>query len=223
MKKVIITGATGMIGSLVLQNCLQHPDIGQVTILVRQKTGISSNKLVEVIHADFSNYLEREDHFKNQDIAYYCLGVYTGAVPRDEFRTITVHYTKVFAQTLQQYSPQATFCFLSGQGADRTEKSRMMFAKDKGIAENFLLTLNPGQTYIFRPAYIHPSIPRKEPNLSYRIMRSLYPVVRRLYPKGVITSDDLAAAIFHIGLNGDRRIILENRDIKRVAQELQSV
>jgi nucleoside-diphosphate-sugar epimerase len=223
MKKVIITGATGMIGSLVLQNCLQHPDIGQVTILVRQKMGISSNKLVEVIHADFSNYLEREYHIKNQDIAYYCLGVYTGAVPRDEFRTITVHYTKVFAQTLQQYSPQATFCFLSGQGADRTEKSRMMFAKDKGIAENFLLTLNPGQTYIFRPAYIHPSIPRKEPNLSYRIMRSLYPVVRRLYPKGVITSDDLAAAIFHIGLNGDRRIILENRDIKRVAQELQSV
>lgn len=223
MKKVIITGATGMIGSLVLQNCLQHPDIGQVTILVRQKTGISSNKLVEVIHADFSNYLERVDHFKNQDIAYYCLGVYTGAVPRDEFRTITVHYTKVFAQTLQQYSPQAAFCFLSGQGADRTEKSRMMFAKDKGIAENFLLTLNPGQTYIFRPAYIHPSIPRKEPNLSYRIMRSLYPVVRRLYPNGVITSDDLAAAIFHIGLRGDTRRTLENRDIKRVAQELQSV
>ena len=124
MKNVIITGATGMIGGLILEACLNSPDIGKVTIIVRRSTGISNDKLTEVIHQDFNDFTSVESYFKNQDIAYYCLGVYTGAVDRDRFRMITVDYTDAFAETLKRYSPQATFCFLSGMGADRLEKSR---------------------------------------------------------------------------------------------------
>ena len=221
MKNVIIAGATGMVGGLVLQHCLHSPDIHKVTIIVRRSTGIVNEKLMEVIHNDFTDYVSIEEHFKNQDIAYYCLGVYTGAVPRDEFRTITVDYTKAFADALKKHSPGATFCFLSGQGADQTETSRVIFARDKGIAENFLISQKFGQSYIFRPAYIYPPTPRKEPNMSYRIMRALYPIFKALYPNGVITSDDLARAIFITGLNGGNKTILENRDIKAIGKELE--
>jgi nucleoside-diphosphate-sugar epimerase len=219
MNNVIIAGATGMIGSLILQECLHNPDIHKVTIIVRRSTGIANTKLTEVIHNDFTDYADMEDHFKNQAIAFYCIGVYTGTVLRDEFRTITVDYTKAFAEALKKHSPEATFCFLSGQGADQTETSRVMFAKDKGIAENFLIGQNFGQTYIFRPAYIYPSTPRKEPNMSYRIMRALYPIFRTIYPNGVITSDDLARAMFITGLNGGDKMIFENRDIRQLGKK----
>jgi uncharacterized protein YbjT (DUF2867 family) len=216
MKNVILTGATGMVGRLILQYCLNDQNIRKVTAILRRPTGIVHDKLIELIIDDFTNFSEVTDHFKNQDIAYYCLGVYTGAVNRDEFRRITVDYTKAFADNLKQNSPDATFCFLSGQGADRAEKSRMMFAKDKGIAENYLLNLNFKETYIFRPAYIYPSTPRIEPNMSYRIMRVLYPVVKWIYPSGVITSQDLSRAMYVCGLNGGAKNILENKDIKNM-------
>jgi nucleoside-diphosphate-sugar epimerase len=214
MKNVIIAGATGMVGGLVLQECLHNPDIHKVTIIVRRSTGIANTKLMEVIHNDFTDYASIEEHFKNQDIAYYCIGVYTGTVSRDEFRKITVDYTKAFAEVLKKHSPGATFCFLSGEGADQTETSRVTFAKDKGIAENFLIGQNFGQTYIFRPAYIYPSTPRREPDVSYRIMRALYPIFKTIYPNGVITSDDLARAMLITGLNGGNKTIIENRNIK---------
>ncbi|MBN1352122.1 NAD-dependent epimerase/dehydratase family protein [candidate division KSB1 bacterium] len=98
MKNAIITGATGMVGSLVLKECLSNSEISRVTIISRRSTGIKNEKLVEVIHSDFTNFTDIEGYFKNQDIAYYCIGVYTGAVPRDEFRTITVDYAKAFAE-----------------------------------------------------------------------------------------------------------------------------
>ena len=94
-----------------------------------------------------------------------------------------------------------------------------MFAKDKGIAENFLISQKFAQTYIFRPAYIYPSTPRKEPNMSYRIMRALYPLFKTIYPNGVITSDDLAKAMFITGLNGGNKIIFENRDIRQLREK----
>lgn len=146
MKNVILTGGTGMIGGLVLQECIKSPDIKKVISIVRRPTGIKHKKLTEIVHDDFLDYSKIETQCKNIDVAYYCLGVYTGAVPREKFREITVGYTKAFASALRKISPKATFCFLSGVGADRKEKSRMMFAQDKGIAENFLLRLPCGRS-----------------------------------------------------------------------------
>lgn len=218
MKNAIITGATGMIGGLILDQCLESPDIGKVTAIVRKSTGISHEKLTEVIHMDFNDFSSIAPCFENQDIAWYCLGVYTGAVDRDTFRKITTDYTRAFAQTLKSQSPHSAFCFLSGMGADRSEKSRMMFARDKGAAENYLEEKGFEQLTIFRPGYIYPVTPRREPNLSYRIMRFLYPLYKRVHANGVIASIDLARAMFRAGLYGETKRVLENRDIRERAE-----
>ncbi len=214
MLNVIITGATGMIGSIILRECLQNDEIGSVTALVRKTTDITHDKLKEVVVTDYSDLETHAECFKGQHIAYYCLGVYTGAVPRKKFKEITVDYTHNFAMMLKKHSPNATFCFMSGMGADRTEKSVLMFAKYKGAAENILLDLNFKQMYIFRPAYIYPVNPRKEPNLAYKLMRWLYPISNRVYPNGVVSSEQLGQAMFTVGLCGANKIIFENKDIK---------
>lgn len=214
MKNILITGSTGMIGHLVLQKCLKHDGAQQITSITRRKSGLNAPRLVEILHDDFLDYAAIADCFKNQDLCFFCIGVYTGQVSREVFRRITVDYTKAFALALKENSPGATFCFLSGQGADQTEKSRVMFAKDKGIAENFLINLHFEKMYIFRPAYIYPVAPRKEPNFGYSVMRWLYPVVERLYPTGVITSEELATVMVDVGLNGGVKAVYENRDIR---------
>lgn len=216
MKRVIMTGATGMVGNLVLEYCLESDEVEQVTSIVRRPSGKDHAKLVEVVHQNFLDYSDVEDHFKGQDICYFCIGVYTGTVPRDKFREITVDYTREFAKTLHQHSPGAAFCFLSGQGADSTEKSRIMFAKDKGIAENLLFRQGFSRVHSFRPGYIYPVVARKEPNFSYKFMRALYKPVSAIYPNIGLTSEQLATSMFTVGLQGGDQKIYENKEIKAV-------
>ena len=218
-KRVIITGATGMVGGCALRLCLENPDVSLVTVMGRSRTGINHTKLNEVIVDDFKNFSALEDSLESQDVALYCLGAYTGAVPDDLFREITVDYTIAFAIALQKVSPQAAFCFLSGQGADQTEQSRMSFARYKGAAEKALLGTGFSRVHIFRPGYIYPVTPRKEPNLMYTISRYLYPVLRRVYPNIGIPSENLAAAMVQAGLYGTNENdnpILENKDIRNM-------
>ena len=216
-KRIIITGATGMVGGCALRICLENPDVSLVTTIGRRHTGIDDPRLREVIVDDFTDYSALADIMKNQDAALFCLGVYTGAVPDDLFRQITVDYTLAFAKALHKASPQAAFCFLSGQGADRTEQSRMAFARYKGAAEKALLAIGFPRVHIFRPGYIFPVTPRKEPNLVYTISRVLYPLMRRVYPNVGISSEDLAAAMVRVGLYGtdeNAHPVLENKDIR---------
>ncbi len=215
MKNVIITGATGMVGSIVLQHCLKSEQIGKVISIARRKTNIEDKKLTEVIHEDFLNYEQVKDQFKDIDIAYFCIGVYTGAVPDSDFKEITVDYTKTFVDALKSESPQARVCFLSGTGADRTEKSRTSFARYKGMAENYMD--NSGiEFYSFRPAYIFPVTKRKEPNLIYTISRRLYPIIKLFGKNASIKSTELAEAMFQVGLTGTERSFLENDDILKL-------
>lgn len=216
MKNVIIAGASGMVGGIILREALNSPEIGKVISIVRKKSNRNHEKLEEVIHDDFNDYSKLQNYFKNQDAAYFCIGVYTGAVPDDKFKMITVDFAKAFGDATKQNSPQAILCFLSGQGADLKEKSRMSFARYKGMAENYLMSLNLGGLHIFRPGYIYPVEKREEPNLAYRIYRKLYPVLNKLMPSSSITSEQLAKSMFRAGLNGTEKMILENEDIKKV-------
>ena len=218
MKNILITGTNGMIGRLILDRCLERTDLAKITSITRKPIGITHPKLQEVLHADFLDFSGIEQHFANQDTCFFCIGVYTGAVPREEFRKITVEYTRAFAETLKRNSPEVVCCFLSGQGADSSEKSRIPFALDKGIAENALIKLNFKQLSIFRPGYIYPVTARTEPNTMYRIMRALYkPFLSRVYPNIGLSSEQLANAMVRIGFNGGDKIIYENREIKAVA------
>ena len=212
-KRVLITGATGMIGSLVLQHCLDSKEVDAVISLLRRPSGIQHQKLEEIIVDDFLHLDENAAYFDGIDIVYYCLGIYTGTVNRETFRQITVDYPEILARILAGKSHNLTFCLLSGAGADRAERSRMMFAKDKGIIENRLSNMGLKTFHAFRPGYIYPVKPRKEPNFSYRLFRWLYPVLKLFGKNASIQSTELAQAMFNVGLIGCDLEILENRDI----------
>jgi hypothetical protein len=219
-KNVIIVGSSGMMGQMLLSLCLENKEIASVTSLVRKPGTVSHPKLKEIVHSDFLDYSAIEDTFENQDICFFCIGVYTGQVPPDQFHTITVEYTKAFAETLKKKSTKTSFVFLSGQGADSSEKSRVLFAREKGIAENILIGLNFDRLCIVRPGYIYPSIPRKEPNFSYVLFRILYEYsIRFIYPNIGLTSKKLAAAMFFAGMKSSPKLILENNDLRKFDEE----
>jgi nucleoside-diphosphate-sugar epimerase len=214
MKNVIITGANGMIGGLILKNLIQRNDVGKITTIVRRPLAINHPKIVEVIHNDFLNYSAIEKHLQNQQYCFFCIGVYTGMVPAKEFHKVTIDYTREFATAIRRLNDQTTFCFLSGQGADPKEKSRLMFARDKGIAENILQRLNFYRTYIFRPGYIYPVTPRKEPNLMYKQMRVIYKIFSPLFPNMGVHSEKLADTMIEVAFAGENKVIYENSEIR---------
>ena len=222
-KRLVIVGATGMVGKYALRYALENSAVGVVTSIGRTKVGVSHSKLKEVVHGDFADCSALAETLSGQDAAVFCLGAYTGAVSDAELRKITVGYTIEFARVLRGSSPGAAFSFLSGNGADPTGKSRMPFARYKGEAENALLAAGFPHVYLFRPAYIYPVQPRKEPNFSYRFLRGVYPLFRLLFPNQVIRADDLAlamvaAAVSGTGLRGGP--VFENRDIRAIVESL---
>ena len=202
-----------MIGGIVLNHCLQNDDIDKITVVGRRSCGVSSPKLNELILTDFLDYSASANEFSNIDVAYFCLGVYTGAVPDDKFKEITVDYAIAFADAVKEGSPEVIFSFLSGAGADPKEKSRTAFARYKGMAENYLIKKNFRELYIFRPGYIYPVEKRVEPNLMYRLSRSLYPVIKLFGKNAHIKSTDLGKAMYAVFENKPNQTILENRDI----------
>src|ERR1700726_3499979 len=216
-KRLVIVGATGMVGKYALRYALENSAVRSVTSISRSKVGISHAKLTEVLHRDFADCSALAGVLSGQDAAVFCLGTYTGAVSDAELRTITVDYTIEFARVLRGSSPDAAFSFLSGSGADPTGRSRIPFARYKGEAEKALLAAGFPRIYIFRPAYIYPVEPRKEPNFGYRLLRGIYPVFRMLFPNLVIRADDLARAMVEAAVRGTEErggLVLENRDIR---------
>ena len=223
-KRLVIVGATGMVGGYALRDTLDHPEVGRATSIGRKKLGILHPKLTEVLHRDFSDCSALAETLSGQDAAVFCLGAYTGAVSDAELRTITVDYVIEFARVLRLSSPDAAFSFLSGGGADPTGRSRIPFARYKGEAEKALLAAGFPRVYLFRPAYIYPVEPRKEPNISYRLLRMVYPAFRVLFPNQVIRADDLARSMVHAVVSGTGQRggpVFENRDIRAMVESLQ--
>jgi uncharacterized protein YbjT (DUF2867 family) len=220
-KRLVIVGASGMVGGYALRYALEDPAVGRVTSIGRKTLGISNPKLAEVLHRDFADCSALAEPLSSQDAVVFCLGTYTGSVSDAELRAITVDYTVEFARVLRASSPNAAFSFLSGNGADPSGRSRVAFARYKGQAENALLAAGFPHVYIFRPAYIYPVEPRKEPNFSYRLLRTMYPVFRVLFPNLVIRADELGRAMVDAAVHGvgceRHAVVLENRDIRALA------
>jgi len=219
--RLVIVGATGMVGGYALRYALDNSEVKSVTSIGRKKLGISHPKLKEVLHQNFADCSPLANVLSNQDAVVYCLGTYTGSVSDDQLRVITADYAIEFARVFRDSSPDAAFSFLSGSGADPTGRSRLAFARYKGQAEKALLAAGFPRVYLFRPAYIYPVEPRKEPNFSYRLLRTVYPVFQVLFPNQVIRADDLARAMVDVVLRQTQErqgVVFENRDIRSMVE-----
>ena len=218
-KKILITGSTGMVGGKILQLCLNSEDVVEVKSLVRKSSNIKHEKYTEIVINNFLSYQDHLDILSEIDIVFYCLGAYTGTLPADEFRKVNVDYPLNLAKAVHSKSPNSVFCLLSGQGADRSEKSSMQFARDKGVIENAISNLQFKAFYAFRPGYIYPTTKRKEPNFFYVLFRFMYPLVKLLGNNLSITDVQLAKVMFTVGLSGYPKEILENKDMRRLVEK----
>ena len=219
-QRLLITGATGMVGGEALRLALAHPEVGSVTSVGRRRVGFEHEKLREVLHEDFGDCAPLAEDLEDHDACLYCIGVYTGTVSDQRLREITVDHVQAFARTLHASSPDVAFCLLSGAGADQSGKSRQPFARYKGLVETALLEQGFKRLHLFRPAYIYPVKPRREPNVLYRISRALYPVLSPIIPGSVVPSDKLAQVMLDVALRGaddHPDPVLENREIRRRA------
>jgi len=203
-----------MIGNLILQQCFRSPEVKEIISITRKPGKLKHPKLKELVLNDFNDYSGIETELSDAQAAYFCLGVYTGQVPDKEFKIITIDYAKAFANAVKKKNPHIVLSFLSGAGADLKEKSPMSFAKYKGMAENHLLQSQFKGLNIFRPGYIYPVEKRKEPSLTYRIFRFLYPALKSVMANSSITSEELAEAMFKSGIEAQNNGILENKQIK---------
>ena len=220
-KSLVVVGATGMVGGYALRYALDNSEVKSVTSIGRKKLGISHPKLKEVLHQNFADCSPLANVLSNQDAVVYCLGTYTGSVSDEQLRVIAADFTIEFARVFRDSSPDAAFSFLSGSGADPTGRSRLAFARYKGQAEKALLAAGFPRVYLFRPAYIYPVEPRKEPNFNYRLIRAIYPVFRVLFPNQVIRADDLARVMVDVVLRKTQErqgVVFENRDIRRMVE-----
>ena len=213
-KKILITGSTGMVGGNILQLCFNSEEIAEVISFVRKPSKTKHEKYNEILINDFLKYDNHLAILSEIDIVFYCLGAYTGTLPADEFRKVNVDYPLNLAKAVYSKSPNAIFCLLSGQGADRSEKSTMQFARDKGVIENAISNLKFKAFYAFRPGYIYPTTKRKEPNFFYVLFRFMYPLVKLLGNNLSITDVQLAKVMFTVGLSGYPKEILENKDMR---------
>lgn len=212
--KALILGASGMVGGEVLKACLECENIEQITAIVRRDLGVENAKLTQIIHSDFSDFSSLD--LSSFDICFYCIGTYTGSVDESEFERIICGISGAFASQLKAQNPNIAYIHLSGAGADESESSKTLFARLFGKAENHLKSLNFGRLHIFRPGYIYPVVPRKEPNVFYSAMRVLYKPIFSHFKGSSTTSQILANAMLSVALLGGEKQIYENTDINEI-------
>jgi len=216
--RAVIYGATGLAGSGVLQECIKHPMIGHVTAITRRSINIEHDKLTEIKIDNFLDYSNILSRIKGHDVCFYCLGVSQIKVPDAKmYREITYDYTMAAAEALIKANTSLTFCFLSGMGTDQSGKSRYMWARVKGETEKDLGKLPIKKLYNFRPGYIHPVGGIKHSLKMGRIIGPLFPILNKLFPNGVTTTEEFGLAMINSAIYGFEKSILENKDIRALA------
>jgi uncharacterized protein YbjT (DUF2867 family) len=222
MKKVIITGATGMVGKGVLLECLDHNSIDKVLVIGRNALDIKHPKLIELIHKDFTDFSGVRDQLTGYDACFFCLGISSAGLKEEEYKMITYNYTLSLARTLLDLNLEMTFNYVSGEGTDSTEKGRMMWVRVKGKTENDLLKLGFKQAYMFRPGIIIPLRGIKSRTKSYQFMNDyfmwLVKIIKTIAPNSVVTTTQIGLAMINSMLKGYTLKILRPKDIIILSQ-----
>lgn len=222
MKKVIITGATGMVGKGVLLECLDHDSISEVLVIGRNPLGMKHPKLRELIHKDFTNFSEVRNQIAGFDACFFCMGISAAGLKEEQYKQITYDFTLALAKTLFEINPKMTFNYVSGEGTDTSEKGRMMWARVKGKTENDLLKLGFVQAFMFRPGAIIPLRGIKSRTKSYQFMYDyfmwLVKLIKLIAPNSVVNTTQIGLAMINSMLNGYPEKILRPKDILKLSK-----
>ena len=215
--KIIITGATGMVGEGVLHVALNQPSVKEVLIINRKTLGLNHPKLKELMVPDFFELASIEEDLKGYDACLFCLGVSSIGMKEEQYFHLTHALTMNFANTLLKASPEAVFSYISGSGTDGTEQGKSMWARVKGKTENDLMALPFKDVYCFRPGYLHPIEGMKHTHKYYKYIGWMYPFFRLVLSKYTSTLDELAIAMLLVSTDGFNKKIIEVKDIQVLA------
>ncbi len=220
--KVILFGATGMVGQGVLRECLLDSDVEKVLTVGRSASGVKSPKLSEIVQPDMFHYSEIESPLTGYDACFFCLGVTSVGMSEEQYERLTYTLTLAAAETLSRLNPGMIFVYVSGVGTDSTEKGRVMWARIKGKTENALLRLPFKAAYMFRPGAIVPIHGERSKTtltrVAYSMAKPILPLLLRLFPRHILTTEEMGRAMLNVAKNGARQNILETWDIANCAK-----
>jgi hypothetical protein len=219
---VIIFGATGMVGRGALLECLDDDRVDTVLVVSRRPVEVTHPKLREILHDDFFDYSRIQSHFAALDACFFCLGVTSIGLNESEYHRLTYDLTLAAAHALATVTgARLTFCYVTGVGTDSTEQGRVAWARVKGKTENALLRMPFKAAYMFRPGYIHPLKGIKSKTgwykVVYDVIGPIYPLLRRLLPNHVTTTENIGRAMIAVAVAGYPKRILFPNDINEIA------
>jgi uncharacterized protein YbjT (DUF2867 family) len=217
--KVLIFGATGMVGQGVLLECLRDPEVELVAALGRTATGVRDSKLRDIVHRDLLNYSGMEASLAGFEACFFCLGVASTGMKEADYERVTYGFAMAAAELLSRTNPRMTFIYVSGSGTDSTEHGRTMWARVKGRTENALLQL-PLNAYAFRPGFIEPMDGIQSKTRSYRLFYNVLgptlPLLHRMFPNQILSTREIGQAMLAVARHGYAKRILETKDMRRV-------
>ena len=215
--KVIVFGATGMVGYGVLRECLLASDVQRVTTVGRTPTVISDLKLDEIVHKDLANYTSVESQLTGYDACFFCLGVTSSRMSETDYERVTYGIAMAAAETLVRLNPMMTFVFVSGAGSDSTEKGKVMWARIKGKTENALLRLPFKGVYVFSSGNHRTRTWARSKTAAYRLFYTLFkpllPWLRRALPGYILTTEQIGLAMLGLARRGSEKRVFESKDI----------
>jgi uncharacterized protein YbjT (DUF2867 family) len=218
---VILFGATGMVGQGVLRECLLDPEVESVLAIGRSAIEQQHEKLHEIVLKTLTDLSSVENRLSGYDACFFCLGVSSAGMSEDDYRRVTYDLSLSVAATLARLNPAMTFIYVSGAGTDSSGHGRMMWARIKGKTENALLAMPFKAAYMFRPGYIQPMhgvrTKTKWYGTAYAIMAPLYPLLRRLFPRYVTTTEQLGRAMISVAKTSATKRVLESNDINAIS------
>lgn len=221
--RILIFGATGMVGQGVLRECLNADDVTFVQSVGRTASGRAHPKLHEVIHRDFLDYRTIEAELEGFDACFFCLGVSSVGLTEADYTRLTYDFTLAAARTLARLNPAMTFVYVTGAGTDSSELGRSMWARVKGRTENELQRLPFKAVYLFRPGVIQPLHGIRSKTVwtqrFYTLAGPLLSVARKLLPHTVLTTESIGQAMLAVARSGADRPVMESRDIEDRARE----
>ena len=225
--RILITGATGMIGSGVLLECLESPLVTSVVTLGRRATGRSHHKLTEIEHADLNDLRPLYAELSGFDGCFWCLGISSVGLTEEVYSNITYSYTQSAVSTLLQTSPGVRFVFVSGEGATQDPEGSVMWARVKGRAERAVLDAGLRDAVVFRPAFVQPlkgvTSRTRLYRYAYALARPVLPLLRLALPGYVSTTVEMGAAMIAFvarGLPADADRVLDSRGMRALAERL---